>query len=352
MCVREASCVTRRRRRVGDDGAALVSRRARRVFAVSRKKEPPQCVRETRERESSRVAFDAYARARRLADELLLLNISRSSDTLAFARTPLELASGSLAILLAQPLWRSARYGWAIGSASGARLDCKFEWCSPYFAEVDAVLVWGGDACSASYDASSFSSNVYALVTHAGGCTTTEAAERVLDATEAAGVVVIAQLGEVLEPVGVYDSAWYGADATMISARDGALILGLLAGQQNVTFNLTETLGPGYFVGADLDGNVYNLGYRYVQDLRFVTWEAIYLQYLSELEQAERVAGYVVPIFENAVLNDMTESPGAVVQLPSKALMRSFTHMYLELELTCLGDTDQSCAAPARRAAI
>ena len=276
--------------------------------------------------------------------------VGEAPEQLYFARTPLEEASGELIAILSQPLWRSARYGWAASAGgeaiSGLRLDCKFEWCSAAGALDSITVVPGGDACADDFDTGKFGAESYALVTAASCDSLTEAAERVFWGTSAAGAIV-ASANPLLEPVGTYDSSWYGQLGTTISEGDAARVEALMGDAANVTLNLTESLGPGFFVAVDARGNLYNLGYRYVQDFRFVQWEAVYLEYLSNLDVADEKSGaFVVPVFDADVLNDMTESPARTVTLPPKDFLRHFSSLVIETELTCHNDgqTDQSCA--------
>jgi hypothetical protein len=229
-------------------------------------------------------------------------------------------------------------------------MDCKFEWCSAAGSLTSINIVPGGDACADDFDASRFSSTDYALVrttSCANGTlgAVTEAALRVFDGTSAAGALIATE-NDLLEPAGEYDSSWYSQLATTISSADADAIEAAAAATGNATANLTAGLGAGFFVAVDASGDLYNLGYRYVQDFRFVQWEAVYLQYLASLDAADESDAYVVPIFDDAVLNDMTESPATVVSLPPAAFLRRFENFVIETTLTCNndGDVDQSCA--------
>ena len=113
-----------------------------------------------------------------------------------------------------------------------------------------------------------------------------------------------------------------------------------------MTVNFTSTEVPGYFAGVTAAGALYQLGWRWMQDLQFLGWEARYLAHLADA--AARVAGpaLVVPLWESAaVLNDETyDSPAVVENMPSSSLMRAFDTLEVDFELACSGDVDSDCA--------
>ncbi|KAJ8609830.1 hypothetical protein CTAYLR_008136 [Chrysophaeum taylorii] len=245
----------------------------------------------------------------------------------------------TLETLLEESAWRSYVYGWEIGEMRGWRLDCFFLWCSSVDGEV--TVVDGGDACGPEFNATRFVDGDVALVSRASCASATEAALRVFFGTAASGVLVAAMPGEMLEPIGSYDSSFYDDYAGMISAEDAALVASTMDASGRTRLNFTTNDVRGYFVGIDSNGMLYDLGYRFVQDARFVAWEALYLAYLSKVDAADERSAYVVPVFDHAVLNDMTKK--STIQLPPSDMMRRFESMVFDVYLACDGATDSTC---------
>ena len=65
---------------------------------------------------------------------------------------------------------------------------------------------------------------------------------------------------------------------------------------------------------------MYNLGYRYVQDFRFVQWEAVYLEYLSNLDVAELLLQRVQRLLRALERRDDGRDDAVAAEQPAEAV--------------------------------
>lgn len=126
----------------------------------------------------------------------------------------------------------------------------------------------------------------------------------------------------------------------MISHEDGAALLQLIGaegGRLNGSF--ASLRQPGAFAAIDSAGRIQELGWQKYSTLEMLAWSAQYLDYKAELEANISKPHFSVPLFERAF-------GGAVaIEMPDAAVLRSFSRMEIDHELTCADSPrmDESC---------
>lgn len=211
------------------------------------------------------------------------------------------------------------------------RLDCRYTWC-PWPDEIQPIqLVATRPDCS-------IDSTTTFVVASLSNCNLSQAISYATNAG-ASGLVLIQDGGKMLQPVGSDNMDAPNFPVTMISSTDGALLLEFI---QDRTVN--ATLGysgiNGQAVSIDYRGRLLEIGWEKYATLEMLSWQAQHLNFLFNVDQTTNAPSYVIPVMDSV---PMAYSATVRVPVPSKAVLLSFSRMYLEASLGCFGMLDRDC---------
>ena len=278
-----------------------------------------------------------------------------------FAQNPINTQPSFLPGLLATANWSSpleqiTLYPSALSNAaplSVPRLDSAYGWLPWPVAGTSVNVSMTGMQYGCGTLPASVKGTV-ALLAYAGQgkqpCTLLQMA---LNAQSAGATGVIVQLpsdtpyfswncaspSECAQPLGI--------PVAQVSFSDGQLLAAFIAnhypGAAVASGAYTEASVPGFFLGIDELGELYEPGWLKLPSARFLSWEAQYRQYFTQLRANLTRPALVVPVANHSI---MQGSPGLVsnVTLPPLAQLTSADVLELDLALGCPGPFQESCA--------
>lgn len=137
-----------------------------------------------------------------------------------------------------------------------------------------------------------------------------------------------------------------GITVSQVSFEAGVALAALFAtpgAPKALPGQFVEQTAPGFFVGIDEVGQLFELGWLKLATARFLSWEGQWREYYAELRANLTRAALVVPVANFTV---MQGSPGIVanVTLPPLATLATSDVLELDFALSCPGAFQESCA--------
>jgi len=226
------------------------------------------------------------------------------------------------------------------------RLDARYDWLpSPYTLKTKhpkTKLLDYGDGCSFKKELSAASSVI--VVSRKGKCSFFE---KMKIATKAKAIAVIVYSDEkepltdmtcVKEECGV-DLKLPG---TMVSYETGQKILKLLRSGKAAYARFQHTPTRNFFLAIDEQGKLQEVGWLLYPSMRFLTYQAEWMNYMTALLQKISKMEKTINVFNSTIMQGKI---GVVknMQLPSLEDLQKYNDVYLDMSLSCPGDTDYAC---------
>jgi len=130
---------------------------------------------------------------------------------------------------------------------------------------------------------------------------------------------------------------------TMLEHHDGKKMETMLQTGGSVTVEFLDVTTPGFYFIIDEISTVRELGWLKYPDLKFMVWEAQYLEYMSRLRNKISQNAVVINVFNEVQLGG--KPIYSVVQLPALDTLKKYGKVELDLALSCTGRLDADCPA-------
>nr|XP_006821161.1 PREDICTED: uncharacterized protein LOC100372536 [Saccoglossus kowalevskii] len=220
------------------------------------------------------------------------------------------------------------------------RLDAHYDWLpSPVsaFGDKSTEITNAGNGCQGNIDVK----GKIALLSRNGECSFFTRVSN-MQKDGALGVIIFANAGGNIEDMTCQDEecdTQLEIPATMMP-YNGDLLNRLSQSKMNATFQHTPS--DNFYFGIDGQGKLYEMGWLLYPSFHFLTWQAQWLNFKSELFQNLSKEALVVTAFNHTI---MKGDPGVVVttKLPPMEEMMKYSKVELDTSLSCPGTRDETC---------
>eukprot|EP00794_Sanderia_malayensis_P003073 gene3073-3537_t len=225
------------------------------------------------------------------------------------------------------------------------RLDARYDWLpSPYTLKArhpKTRVVNYGDGCKLKSDVEGRSRIL--LVSREGSCSFFEKIQIGMKA-HALAVIVYCKENEALTDMtcsGEECATESTIPGTMITYEAGQKLLKLLK-ENDVYARFQHTPTRNFFLALDEQGKLQEVGWLLFPSMRFLTYQAEWLNYKTSL--LDKIDGMkeTINIFNSSIMHGKT---GVVktVTIPTLEELQKYENVYLDMSLGCPGDTDYAC---------
>eukprot|EP00795_Rhopilema_esculentum_P014430 gene14430-5486_t len=226
------------------------------------------------------------------------------------------------------------------------RLDARYDWLpSPYTLKAKhpkTKIVDYGDGCSVKEKIYAASSII--LVSRKGSCSFFEKIQ-VGSKAKAIAVIIYSNENEALTDMTCVKeecATELKLPGTMITFEAGKALLDLLKEGEDIYVRFQHTPTRNFFLAIDEQCKLQELGWLLFPSMRFLTYQAEWMNYMTALLKKISKQERTINVFNHTIMHGKV---GVVKKIPMPSLkeMQWHSQVYLDMSLSCPGNTDYSC---------